>query len=710
MGVLHSLRMQIRNRMEKFYNAKQSVAGNVDTGSTPITPVGLDLTAQSQQKKSDDVIDDVRSPENDAEALCLAERKCFEKRDDPVRVSKLSRRMADILAEQSCMCYFVQYMESKKGLALVKFWLDIESFKAAAFEADRSKTKAGSVGYHIPTRLQRSVSSDGYDTLSYLSVDCDSLSTNSFSENTFDDTYSTEDVREIDSRTPQTYPPMPAMALQVVQEVDNGEETCSVRCDRQQLMVQEKLVNKLDVCDMAIMRQSLTDDEKKQMCDAGKEKAGESSSSSIAPSASNVFNSLINSDAVRIYKKYLITNSIHYVEVPATILSTISLTLCSGACSGTIFNELQQYLLQQLEQNYLNLFLESSFYFKYTLEVLTSENLTLIDILGSEMALFYFMEYLEQQNKRHYLECYVAAVNFKRSFENKAQAQKDAVVLYEKYFSLQATSSLGLSDNVRFILEEQICSADPANIAVCFELPMQIIECFLEQRYFSGFIKSTLYRRFINEMLGKVNTNTAVCLSASLDSNRHFESKEPIERKGHRKTLSDVSSDSSIGGKRGNTRASISSKNTLLAMSDTNLQRNRKHLVTAALAGSMNMPSATSMSGSTSTIDIMQIDSRQLNNPDLLWRRNSAAIGLSFGRVDALGRYERDFDIAGPPLSDDRWNRNKIKKAVRKLVNLPEDKAQEELAWQVAEMIVKDITSVTMNKTTSPRLMGTRKR
>lgn len=678
---------------------RQSGVGNGDTGSTTITLVGQDLMAKSEQKKSDDVIDDVRSPENDAEALCLAERKCFEKRDGPVRVSKLSRRMADILAEQSCMFYFVQYMESKKGLALVKFWLDIESFKAAAFETDCSK-KAGTVGYHIPTRLQRSVSSDGYDTISYLSADCDSLSTNSFSENIFDDTYSTDDVREMDSRTPQTYPSMPTMALQVVQEVDNREETCTVRYNRQQLMVQEKLVKKLEVCDMAIMRQSLTDDEKKQMCEAGKEIAGESSSS-MAPSASDVFNSLINSDAVRIYKKYLITNSIHHVEVPATILSTISLTLCSGACSGIIFNELQQYLLQQLEQNYLNLFLESSYYCKYTLEVLTSENLTLIDILGSEMALFYFMEYLEQHKKRHYLECYVAAVNFKRSFENKAQAQKDAVVLYEKYFSLQATSSLGLSDNVRLILEEHICSADPTNIAVCFELPMQIIERFLEQRYFSGFIKSTLYSRFINEMLGKVKTNSNVCHSGSLESNRNFESKELIERKGHRKTLSDVSSDSSIGGKRGNARTSISSKNTLLAMSDTSLQRNRKHLVTTTLVGSMNMPEyGTGMSGSTSTIDIMQIDSRQLNNPDLLWRRNSAAIGLSFGRVDALGRYERDFDIAGPPLSDDRWNRNKIKKAVRKLVNLPEDKAQEELAWQVAEMIVKDITSVTMNKTT----------
>ncbi|KAL9692109.1 hypothetical protein quinque_000134 [Culex quinquefasciatus] len=70
----------------------------------------------------------------------------------------------------------------------------------------------------------------------------------------------------------------------------------------------------------------------------------------------------------------------------------------------------------------------------------------------------------------------------------------------------------------------------------------------------------------------------------------------------------------------------------------------------------------------------MLIDSRQLYNPDLLWR------------FPELGRWAHD---------DDRWSKNRLKKAMRKLVNLPEDKAQEELAWQVAEMIVKDITSVT---------------
>lgn len=672
-------------------------------------------TVPSSLRTSDDVIDGAKSPENDEEALRLAERYCFERKDTAaVRVSKLSRRMIDILAEQSCICYFVQFLESKNALSLIKFWLEVESFKAAASESARGvlRSSVSGSGGHAHGRLHRSVSSDGYDSLSYFSIDCDSLSTNSFSENAFEDSQSADDVRELDSRTSQSCTPIPPPTpLEVLEEVDikdDGSVTAVPQED--EAGGKEPKDKHMEVCDITVMRQSLTDDEKTQICEAGKGTPMEATiTTTVTAKPIRPFNSLINSDAVRIYRKYLVTNSPHYIEMPATVLSNISLALAgsSGMCSEIIFNEAQNHLLEMLEQSYLNPFLESSFYCKYTLEVLTSDNLTLRDILGSEMALFYFMEHLEQQGKRHYLEFYVGAVHFKRSVENQIQAQKDAVVLYEKYFSLQATCTLGLSDKIRFLLEEHICSSDSSIVAECFELPVRIIEHFLEQRYFAGFIKSPLYCRFISELLGKVKTSAGANDGArGTEGQRNGGIGGVAGRRGHRKTLSDVTSDCSAGGgRRGNTVAFISSQNTLLAMSDTNYQRNRKHLVAVALAAASNGPSGGGTGGCGSVSgggDIMQIDSRQLYNPDLLWRRRTSPVaGLTFGRIDALGRYERDFDIAEPPSGDDRWNRNRIKKAVRKLVNLPEDKAQEELAWQVAEMIVKDITNVTMNSSSS---------
>lgn len=592
-----------------------------------------------------------------------AERYWLERWDNPPEVrSRLSRNLQDILAEQSCICYFVQFLETKDALALVKFWLDVESFKAAA-SADNARFDGRNGTGKLGTGhrgLQRSVSSDGYDSLSYLSVDCDSIST--YSENAFDDGTTTTDEGDPGCRTSGNCTPIPP-ALEVVLE----EEKRPVEDDHKQI---------LKVCDLT-MRQSLTDDEKTQICESNKLKLEE------PPSVAKVdegFNSLINSDAVRIYRKYLVSNSPCYIEVPATILSRISLALCGGTCSERIFDDAQQYLLEVMEKSYLNAFLESSFYSKYTFEVLSSDSLTLKDILCSEMALFYFMEYLEQKGKRHILEFCVTASHFRRSTEN-SQAQSDAVVLYEKYFSLQATCPLNVSDKIRFLVEEGICSPDAGTIKNCFEMPSRIIERFLEKRYFQGFLKSQLYKQYLSELLGKIKA-TGETTGSSLGivagrkqiffTDRNRSSNNP--KRGHRKTFSDVTSE-----RTGRASQFVSSQNTLLAMSDTGFHRKRTNTV-----------------GTATGTDIMQIDSRQLYNPDLLWRRNSVA-GLTFGRVDALGRYERDFDIVEPPQDDDRWSKNRLKKAMRKLVNLPEDKAQEELAWQVAEMIVKDITSVTMS-------------
>ncbi len=177
------------------------------------------------------------------------------------------------------------------------------------------------------------------------------------------------------------------------------------------------------------------------------------------------FQSSIASDAIRIFKNYLTTKSPHYIEVPATIVNEISLALCSASINDDsyrpiagLFSDAQLYVLDHIEKEHLNQFIDSSFYCKYCVDILTSESLKIQDILCCEAALFYFMEFLEQEHHREYLDFWIAATNFKKHFENTAvydkhQAQTDALVLYEKYFSLQATSSLHVSDCVRFKVE-----------------------------------------------------------------------------------------------------------------------------------------------------------------------------------------------------------------------------------------------------------------
>lgn len=86
--------------------------------------------------------------------------------------------------------------------------------------------------------------------------------------------------------------------------------------------------------------------------------------------------------------------------------------------------------------------------------------------------------------------------------------------------------------------------------------------------------------------------------------------------------------------------------------------------------------------------------------------------GLSFGRVDEYGRFERNIE-PDPDKNKGvcyiyilifnnyicflyRFLESGIRKMMKKFVNKEGIKMQEDMAWQVAEMIVKDVTSVTM--------------
>lgn len=399
----------------------------------------------------------------------------------------------------------------------------------------------------------------------------------------------------------------------------------------------------------------------------------------------NIHSDLVT-DAKRIFHRYLIgdlNGQPNRVEVPASILSDITIGLgrsvddASGMAIASIFVEAQQYVLNQLEADYLDAFLDSTFYHCHCMEVLTGDSVRIADILGNEAALFYFIEFMEveQENKREYFDFWISAVNFRRQFAGDAydaqQAQADALVLYEKFFSLQATHRLPLSDCVRFGVEERIC-AESGRIDDCFEVALAIVERYFELEHLQPFIQSALFQRFLDELRRKTDGPRPKSVDVVDDSGRATAS---ITRR-HRKTNSDCTGDHRA------IRRSISSKNTLLAMDGSKKRRNAAAVRTA--------PSDSNM----------LIDARQLQDPDLLWRRNNIA-GLSFGRIDELGRYERNYEAVPMGMGVDAAGL-KLKQAVRKLVNMREDSVQQEIAWQVAEMIVKEITSVTLNGNVSP--------
>lgn len=523
--------------------------------------------------------------------------------------SRLSMTLAAIVREPDCLSYFVQYLETQNALSLIKFYLDIENFKRAAL-----------------TQLQHERATDTPNNIAAVDEEK--------SEETVD-------------------PPSPA-----------GDE--------------ENDVPELKtLCDLS-MRKPLTDDEKSRIyAETNKQIYSKpapgvtcrfkGSSELGAISAASI------NDAIAIYQKYLIANAPQMVDLPIVILTHISLLLCGKDSSksphqpilASCFDEAREYVLQQLERDHLQGFLQSSYYCKYCVELIegNAATLNIHDVLYDELALFYLTEYLEQQQERECLEFWITAINFRKSYDDQRAAQSDAMIIYERYFSLQAECRLWMSQKLRMRVEQAICA--PGQLAQAFDVALLVTAKYLEQKHFANFLKSKIFDNYVNELKAKMCPQLPVDISDS-SSLQHKLSLRRVPKlstqQRHRKTMS--MSDCTH----------ISQHNTLLAGLDTG------HKPVKA----------------TTTTANMNIDARQLTNPQLLWQRPVSA--LKFGHVNSLGRYERDFEAVDAVSSSKApaWSLS-VKNAMRKLVNLPEDNVQEEIAWQVAEMIVKDVTSITLH-------------
>ncbi|XP_064548624.1 A-kinase anchor protein 10, mitochondrial [Drosophila montana] len=523
--------------------------------------------------------------------------------------SRLSMTLTAIVSEPDCLSYFLQYLETQNALPLIKFYLDIENFKRAAL-----------------TQLHQE---------------------------------RPQDATVADTATLEAPQLTPVVGASIAEEENDVPEMKTL-------------------CDLS-MRKPLTDDEKSRIyaetnkqinhkpaaAPMGRPKA----SSELQPISAASIN-----DAIAIYQKYLIVNAPLLVELPIVILAHISLFLCGKDSDKSTqqpvpagcFDEARDYVLQQLERDHLQGFLQSSYYCTYCLELIEGDAATLniYDVLYDELALFYLTEYLEQQQERECLEFWITAINFRKSYDDQRAAQSDAMIIYERYFSLQSECRLWMSQKLRLRVEQAICA--PGQLAQAFDLALLVTAKYLEQKHFANFLKSNIFDNYVNELKAKTCTHTP---SDTIDSSS-LQHKLSLRRapklsaqQRHRKTMS--MSDCTH----------ISQHNTLLAGLDT---------------GHKPVKAST-----TTTAANMNIDARQLTNPQLLWQRPVSA--LKFGHVNSLGRYERDFE-AVDAVSNHKapaWSLS-VKNAMRKLVNLPEDNVQEEIAWQVAEMIVKDVTSVTL--------------
>ncbi|CAK1545356.1 unnamed protein product [Leptosia nina] len=346
----------------------------------------------------------------------------------------------------------------------------------------------------------------------------------------------------------------------------------------------------------------------------------------------------LTQEAVKLFKKYIALEAPCQLDMPDKLRKILITNICQpeGQIKEDCFVPVQECLFHLMETVYFADFKNHPLYTKSQIDVLTSGSIDLKDILYNESILFYFTEYLEQESRSVLLEFLMAITHFRDNIINgntsPDQAQTDAIILYEKYFSLQATTPVGFQTDVRLQIENNICR-EGGTIATCFDIPYVIVYHSLNT-FVKTFLESELYYTYLSEMVKSVDMLSPTGCKSQSDCSSEF---------------------------------SISTHNTLLAMGDP-LYKKKRNL----------------------SVPDMTIDSNQLYNADALWQRKKHD-GLSLGRINSLGRFESKLEP-----DPDKRDKSILKKMVNKFVPTSTSRVEEEMAWQIAHMIVKDVTDLTM--------------
>ncbi|XP_075876328.1 A-kinase anchor protein 10, mitochondrial [Nelusetta ayraudi] len=351
----------------------------------------------------------------------------------------------------------------------------------------------------------------------------------------------------------------------------------------------------------------------------------------------------IEKDAVSIFTKFISPDAVKPIPITEQIRNDIVAKICGedGMVDPNCFVIAQSVVFVILEQQHFIEFLRSHHYCKYQIEVLTSGSVFLADILFCESALFYFSEFMEKEEAMNVLQFWLAADNFQNQLAAKKgqydgqEAQNDAMILYDKYFSLQATNPLGFGDSVRMEIESNICR-EGGPLPDCFTTPLRQAWTTMEKVYMPGFLSSNLYYKYLSDLINSVRADEFVNVSGAGQSG-----PADSERSG---------SNASDG---------------------PQMQHSARK---AAIKILKNFDEAI-------TVDVASLD------PDNLYQRPYAG-KMTFGKVNEMGQFIRE---AEPEPDVKKSKGSMFSQAMKKWVQGNSDEAQEEMAWQIAKMIVNDV-------------------
>uniref|UniRef100_A0A914WH81 RGS domain-containing protein n=1 Tax=Plectus sambesii TaxID=2011161 RepID=A0A914WH81_9BILA len=363
-------------------------------------------------------------------------------------------------------------------------------------------------------------------------------------------------------------------------------------------------------------------------------------------------------DAGSIFAKYIGKDAVCSIGVTDAIRESVINRICreDGLLDPECFQLAQEFVFQIIENRYFIEFVTSIYYCKHQVDVLTSGKVVLADILHNQSALPYFMELLDRDGKRSLVEFWLAADSFAEDLKRRKdysveEAQADAMVLYDKYFSMQASHPVEFADRVRMELELNICRAEGGPLPDCFDHAQRCAYALMEQCYLNRFLKSSLFKNYLSELIHTIENTLEL---PNPNRRRH---------KGSTTGSSDHSSDFSFSSTTsgGTFRAKKSSVTTLM---DNNSLQQR-----------------TSSNDTLNSVDEKSTDAQPL------WQRQEK---LNLAEVDELGRYHRKFDDKFVSRELPMTKRQKIRNKMKNLLQ-PDDPKEAELADAIAQLIIADI-------------------
>uniref|UniRef100_A0AAR2LRQ5 RGS domain-containing protein n=1 Tax=Pygocentrus nattereri TaxID=42514 RepID=A0AAR2LRQ5_PYGNA len=506
--------------------------------------------------------------------------------------SRLSKTVEQILHDGVALPYFLQFMETRSAEHLVRFWLEAESFRSASWSRVRAHS-LNSVKHSSLAEPASAIGSPGSpDSPSALSASPGDTNSNGGAGTGHRNSICCEGGQR------------PATPQQLSLRVETPTRLSSVS-SRSGTPVKGQSTNALRELSDKLMKS-------------------------------------IERDAVNIFTKYISPDAARPIPITEQIRNDIVAKICGedGQVDPNCFVIAQSVVFTMMEQQHFSEFLRSHYFCKYQIEVLTSGSVFLADILFCESALFYFSEYMEKEDAVNILQFWLAADNFqvqlaaKKGQYDGQEAQNDAMILYDKYFSLQATNPLGFGDSVRMEIESNICR-EGGPLPDCFTTPLRQAWTTMEKVYMPGFLSSNLYYKYLSDLINSVRADEFVGGNSSMS--------------GHSTTPdSDRGSNASEGSQQGTKKAVIK------------ILKNFDEAI---------------------TVDIASLD------PESLYQRPYAG-RMTFGKVNELGQFIRE---AEPEPDIKKSKGSMFSQAMKKWVQGNSDEAQEEMAWKIAKMIVNDV-------------------